>query len=299
VGEFTDVTPSLSKRELGDLARRGGRSAGYRFAYLDESAKRDVRRALLKAICIPGHQVPFASREMPVARGWGSGGLQVTLATLVAQDVVKVYDQGDDESMNAIAIRDLIRRTAGVATTTDARAATLIQTRHRIPEDALHEDQVLVFQVPIADPLRIVDARPSVTRRLHAERDYAPIWLYLYEDLARRDRSSFSHSHPVLVDGSYVMSPSPIPRHDVPRLHHAPFLALFGAGREAIVYAVPPYTRVEPVTFEDRPFETERGEAACALCGATATFLVEDDATSEHRWICSDVDHCVRTRGGR
>jgi alpha-D-ribose 1-methylphosphonate 5-phosphate C-P lyase len=285
--------------DLGALARRGNRSAGYRFAYLDESAKRDVRRALLKAICIPGHQVPFASREMPVARGWGSGGLQVTLSTLVAGDVVKVYDQGDDESMNAIAIRELIRRTTGVATTTDARAATLIQTRHRIPEDALREDQVLVFQVPIADPLRIVDARPSVTRRLHAERDYAPIWLYLYEDLARRERSSFSHSHPVTVDGGYVMSPSPIPRHDVPRLNRAPFVSLFGAGREAIVYAVPPYTRVEPVSFDDRPFERERYASACALCGATTTFLVEDDATALHRWVCADVDYCRRMRAER
>ncbi|MGP6155994.1 MAG: alpha-D-ribose 1-methylphosphonate 5-phosphate C-P-lyase PhnJ [Vulcanimicrobiaceae bacterium] len=283
---------------VAELARRGSRSTGYRFAYLDESAKRDVRRALLKAICLPGHQVPFASREMPVARGWGSGGLQVTLSTLVAEDVVKVYDQGDDESMNAIAIRDLVRRTTGVATTSDARAATLIQTRHRIPEDALHEEQVLVFQVPIADPLRIVDARPSVTRRLHAERDYAPIWLYLYEDLARRDHSSFSHSHPVVVNDTYVMSPSPIPRHDVMRLDGAPFVSLFGAGREAIVYAVPPYTRVAPVTFEDRPFEIERSGSACALCGAAATFLVEDDATDEHRWICSDVDYCKRMRAG-
>jgi alpha-D-ribose 1-methylphosphonate 5-phosphate C-P lyase len=284
---------------LAELAARGNRSTGYRFAYLDESAKRDVRRALLKAVCLPGHQVPFPSREMPVARGWGSGGLQVTLSTVVPDDVVKVYDQGDDDSMNAVAIRDLVGRTTGVATTTDARAATLIQTRHRIPEDPLAEGTVLVFQVPIADPLRIVDPRPSVTRRLHAERDYAPIWLYLYEDLALRDHSSFSHSHPVEVNDSYVMSPSPIPKHDVPKLDMAPFLSLFGAGREATVYAVPPYTRVKPVTFDDRPFEIERTGQACALCGATTTFLVEDDATETHRWICSDVDHCRRTPSAR
>jgi alpha-D-ribose 1-methylphosphonate 5-phosphate C-P lyase len=218
---------------------------------------------------------------------------------VVPDDVVKVYDQGDDDSMNAVAIRDLVGRTTGVATTTDARAATLIQTRHRIPEDPLAEGTVLVFQVPIADPLRIVDPRPSVTRRLHAERDYAPIWLYLYEDLALRDHSSFSHSHPVEVNDSYIMSPSPIPKHDVPKLDMAPFLSLFGAGREATVYAVPPYTRVKPVTFDDRPFEIERTGQACALCDATTTFLVEDDATETHRWICSDVDHCRRTPSAR
>ena len=40
--------------------------AGYNFAYLDEQTKRMLRRALLKAIAIPGYQVPFASREMPM-----------------------------------------------------------------------------------------------------------------------------------------------------------------------------------------------------------------------------------------
>jgi len=36
----------------------------YNFAYLDEQTKRMIRRAILKAIAIPGYQVPFASREM-------------------------------------------------------------------------------------------------------------------------------------------------------------------------------------------------------------------------------------------
>ena len=281
---------------LRELVPESHAAAGYAFAYMDDASKREVRRALLKAVCIPGHQIPFASREMPVARGWGSGGLQVTLATLVPDDTVKVIDQGADDSMNAIAIRELIQATTQVHVTTDAREATLIQTRHRVPEDDLHEGQVLVFQVPIADPLRIVDARPSVTRRLHADRDYAPVWLYLYEDLAQVGHSSFTHSHPVEVEGGYVMSPTPIPRHDVERLHGAPFLSLFGAGREATVYAVPPYTRVRPLAFSDRPFERERMPSPCALCGATDTYLVEDDDYEGGRWICSDTDHCRRVR---
>ena len=37
----------------------------YNFAYLDEQTKRMIRRAILKAIAIPGYQVPFASREKP------------------------------------------------------------------------------------------------------------------------------------------------------------------------------------------------------------------------------------------
>jgi len=288
------VRPALAR-----LLRRDGTQAGYGWAYMDETAKREVRRALLKAVCVPGHQVPFASREMPVARGWGSGGLQVTLSVVTPDDVVKVIDQGADDSMNAAALRDLVRRTTGVRTTTDAREATLVQTRHRVPEDELHEGQVLVFQVPIADPLRIVDSRLSVTRRLHADRDYAAVWLYLYEDHARTGQSSFTHSHPVQVEGGYVMSPTPIPRFDLPRLDRAPFLALFGAGREAVVYAVPPYTRVEPLAFEDRPFEPERFDRPCALCGAGDTYLVPDDRAGDPLLVCSDTDHCRRRRGRR
>ena len=43
----------------------------YNFAFLDEGSKREIRRAILKAVAIPGYQVPFASREMPIGRGWG------------------------------------------------------------------------------------------------------------------------------------------------------------------------------------------------------------------------------------
>ncbi|TIY11218.1 MAG: hypothetical protein E5V16_06855, partial [Mesorhizobium sp.] len=39
------------------------------FAYLDEQTKRMIRRAILKGIAIPGYQVPFASREMPMPYG--------------------------------------------------------------------------------------------------------------------------------------------------------------------------------------------------------------------------------------
>lgn len=54
----------------------------YNFADLDEQTKRMIRRALLKALVIPGYQVPFASREMPMPYGWGTGGVKVTAACL-------------------------------------------------------------------------------------------------------------------------------------------------------------------------------------------------------------------------
>ena len=93
-------------------------SPTYNFAYLDEGTKRMIRRALLKAVAIPGYQVPFASREMPMPYGWGTGGVQVTAAVIGPADVLKVIDQGSDDTTNAVSIRKFFAKTAGVETTT-------------------------------------------------------------------------------------------------------------------------------------------------------------------------------------
>lgn len=269
---------------------------------LDESSKREIRRALLTAIAVPGYQVPFGSKEMPVARGWGSGGLQVTLAVVGADDVVKVYDQGEDGGVNAANLRRLIRRSEGVATTTDARAATVIQTRHRVPEDELGPGQILVLQVPVPEPLRGVERNMDELRRMHAEADYARIWVSLYEDLVRNGVITQTTGYPCLVDGRYVIATTPIPRWDIPRLHQAPFLALFGAGREKRVYAIPPHTDVEPLTFDDVAFEVEEVGAPCR-CGLVrpggplGAYLVELPAVDgSSAWVCSDSDWCARQR---
>ena len=83
----------------------GATLAGYNFAFLDEQTKRMLRRAILKAVAIPGYQVPFGSREMPLPYGWGTGGMQVTAAVIGARDVLKVIDQGADDTTNAVSIR--------------------------------------------------------------------------------------------------------------------------------------------------------------------------------------------------
>ncbi|MBO6842015.1 MAG: alpha-D-ribose 1-methylphosphonate 5-phosphate C-P-lyase PhnJ, partial [Thalassospira sp.] len=89
----------------------------YNFAYLDEQTKRMIRRALLKAVAIPGYQVPFAGREMPMPYGWGTGGVQVTAAVIGPNDTLKVIDQGADDTTNAVSIRQFFAKTAQVATT--------------------------------------------------------------------------------------------------------------------------------------------------------------------------------------
>jgi alpha-D-ribose 1-methylphosphonate 5-phosphate C-P lyase len=104
---------------------------------------------------------------------------------------------------------------------------------------------------------------------MHAEADYARMWVSLYEDKVRNGVITRTTGYPCLVGGRYVMATTPIPRWDVPRLHQAEFLSLFGAGREKRIYAIPPHTDVEPLTFDDVPFEVERTPGAtCARCGA-------------------------------
>jgi alpha-D-ribose 1-methylphosphonate 5-phosphate C-P lyase len=254
-----------------------------------------MRRAILKAIAMPGHQVPFASREMPIARGWGTGGLQASMSLIGPDDVLKVIDQGSDESVNAANLRDLLQRTTGVTTTTDSTEATLIQSRHRVPEIPLRRDQVLVLQVPLPEPLRIVEPSEVETRRMHAESDYSRMWVYLYEDIVRNGAISFGAGYPVRVANHYVMSPSPIPKWDINRLDHSESLTILCAGREKRVYAVPPHTDVEPLEFEDVRFHEESFDgAACRICGATDTFLNEvfDEVTGERFHVCSDTGHC-------
>jgi alpha-D-ribose 1-methylphosphonate 5-phosphate C-P lyase len=272
--------------KLSELIRN---SDTYSYAFLDEHTKRELRRRTLKAVALPGHQVAFGSREMPLARGWGTGGIQLTLSLVGPADVVKVIDQGDDASMNAVNIRALITKTAGVRTTYDAAEATLIQTRHRIPDSEIRRDAVIVLQVPFPEPLRLVEPSDAVTRRMHAERDYSKMWLYLYEDIARYGRISLSYRYPCLVNWSVLMDPTPIPRHDVAKLHQSPRLHLFGAGREQRVYAVPPYTDVVPLDFEDHPFEVERAGAPCARCGSETSYRTEVPGRG---WLCSDTAYC-------
>lgn len=276
----------------------------YNFGFIDEDSKREVRRKLLKAVAIPGHLVPFASRDLPIARGWGTGGLQVTLSLVEPQDTVKVIDQGDDDSVNAVNLRRLIQKTTGIDFTTDTAQATIIQTRHRIPEEPLRDDQILVLQVPMADALRWVQPSIEQATEMHAEADYAPMWVYMYESVVRSGDMNISSQYPVMVEDRYMMDTSPIPRYDVMRLHMADTLYLFGAGREKRVYAIPPYTRVAPLEFEDYPFTTEHQVGqVCEKCGATDSFLtsyfLSDPSGGRWAYTCSDTSYCNKRTSSR
>ncbi|MEQ9160797.1 MAG: alpha-D-ribose 1-methylphosphonate 5-phosphate C-P-lyase PhnJ [Roseovarius sp.] len=266
-------------------------------ADLDEQTTRRIRRALLNGVAVPGYQVPFASREMPMPYGWGTGGVQVSAAVLCPEDCFKVIDQGADDTTNAVSIRKFFEKTAGVATTEETGKATVIQTRHRIPEERLTEDQVLVYQVPIPEPLRFLEPRETETRKMHSLEEYGLMHVKLYEDVAQHGAIATAYAYPVKVEGRYVMDPSPIPKFDNPKLE-MDAIQLFGAGREQRIYALPPHSKVVSLDFEDHPFEASKADHACDLCGAADSYLDEvitDDAGGR-MFVCSDTAYCRSRR---
>jgi alpha-D-ribose 1-methylphosphonate 5-phosphate C-P lyase len=120
----------------------------------------------------------------------------------------------------------------------------------------------------------------------------------LYEEIAQFGQVTTAYDYPVMVNGRYLMRPSPIPKFDNPKMDMNPALQLFGAGREKRIYAVPPHTSVKSLDFADHPFAVERWDQRCAICGADDSFLDEviTDDQGGRVFICSDTDYC-RGRG--
>lgn len=275
----------------------------YNFAYLDENTKKMVRRSILKAIAIPGYQVPFGSREMPLPYGWGTGGIQLTASILGKEDKLKVIDQGSDDTTNAVSIRKFFRKTADVETALATEEATIIQTRHRIPEEGLREDQIMVYQVPIPEPMRFIEPEEEKTKKYHAMEEYGSMYVKIYEDITLHGEISTGFDYPVIVNSRYLMSPSPIPRFDNPKMEMMPCLQIYGAGREKRIYAVPPYTGVKSLDFEDYPFFVESWDKPCEICGSKDGFLDEVimDDKGTRIYVCSDSDFCrknLEKKGG-
>ncbi len=63
------------------------------------------------------------------------------------------------------------------------------------------------------------------------------------------------------------MDPSPVPKFDNPKMP-MPAIRLFGAGREQRIYALPLYTQVVSLDFDDQPFDPSKADHSCGLCGA-------------------------------
>ena len=108
--------------------------------------------------------------------------------------------------------------------------------------------------MPQPEPLFRLEPSRVETRRMHALADYGLMHVKLYEDIARFGQISISYDYPVMVNDRYLMSPSPIPAFDNPKMDMMPALQLFGAGREKRIYAIPPWTEVRSLDFDDHPF---------------------------------------------
>jgi len=263
-------------------------------ASLDGRSIKKIRRAILKAVAVPGYQVPFVAGEIGLPRGWGTGAIQITASLLGKNDTLKVIDQGDDNTLNALGIKHFLKKTAAVCTTEKTFNATIIQTRHRIPETALSKNQIMVYQVACPEPLQRIEPDRCRAARMHAFQEYEPMYVKLYEEIVKNNALVPSFDHPVLVNNRYLMSPSAIPPWDTPKLDQSPALHLFGSGREKKLYAVPPFTRVKSLDFEDVPFQPKTWTGACAICGTSTSFLCEtfSKTSGSTRLICSDRDYC-------
>ncbi len=81
-------------------------------------------------------------------------------------------------------------------------------------------------------------------------------------------------------------------------MNRMPALQLFGAGREKRIYAIPPWTDVRSLDFDDHPFRPINAHQACGLCGATDSY--KDEVITDDRggrmFVCSDTDHCEGRR---
>src|SRR5262249_911223 len=168
----------------------------------------------------------------------------------------------------------------------------------RIPERAAPETASRASQVPLPEPLRFLEPREIETRRMHPLPESGLMHVKPYEDIAWHGHSATTSAYPVKVDSRYVMDPSPIPKFDNPKLNDCAALQLFGAGREKRIYAIPPYTQVVSLDFEDHPFEPYRQDAVCALCQATDSYLDEviTDDRGTRMFVCSDTDFCESRR---
>jgi alpha-D-ribose 1-methylphosphonate 5-phosphate C-P lyase len=253
-----------------------------------------IRRAILKGIAIPGYQVPFASREMPMPYGWGTGGVQVTAAIIGPDDVLKVIDQGADDTTNAVSIRGVLCQDRRVATTTSTPDATIIQTRHRIPETPLTDGQILVYQVPIPNRLRFLEPRETETRKMHALEEYGLMHVKLYEDIARNGHIATTYAYPVKVEGRYVMDPSPTPKFDNPKMHQSRRCSCSARAARSGSTRSRRTRRWSASISRTIRSRSSISISLCAMCGAEQVYLDEVvlDDKGGRMFVCSDTHYC-------
>ena len=269
----------MNDREGKEVAVTRGRGRGARmieelkfqksfnYAFIDEFTKKEIRRKTLKAVCIPGYQVPYSSPEMPISRGWGTGGLHLIPRAHRTRRCLQGHRSGQRcqrECLQPASVRQI-----------DDQLRTHFRYGGRDADS-------VAPPCSRGDPDREADSRAAgaaagaSARRgalrgedsqMHAEADYAKIWVTLYESYVRsgslmqRRRPSHHGERPLRRDAVAH------PELGCAELNMARCLYLFGAGREKRIHCIPPFTRVEPLEFEDIRFKVE--EFVGIQCSAT------------------------------
>jgi hypothetical protein len=116
--------------------------------------------------------------------GWGTGGVQVTAAIIGPDDVLKVIDQGADDTTNAVSIRAFFQKVADVAVTTHTAESDHHPDPPPYPEQPLTEGTDPGLPGADPEPLRFLEPRETETRKMHALEEYGLMHVKLYEDIA-------------------------------------------------------------------------------------------------------------------
>ncbi len=120
--------------------------------------------------------------------GWGTGGVQVTAAVIGPDDVLKVIDQAPTTRPTRVDPGILSVRRARRHDDEDG-ASDDHPDPPPDPRVPLRAGQILVYQVPIPEPLRFLEPRETETRTMHALEEYGLMHVKLYEDIARHGTS--------------------------------------------------------------------------------------------------------------
>ena len=164
--------------------------------------------------------------------------------------------------------------------------ATIIQTRHRMPETPLREGQILVFQVPIPEPLRMLEPRETETRTLHA---LSRVRRHAGQPL-REHRPPRPHRQDLRLsgDGERALHDEPLADPEVRQSQARPQPGAAALRRRAARSASTPCRptrRSRASTSTTIRSRSRRWTECCALCGSRESFLDEmivDDAGKRH-----------------
>ena len=242
------VGDTANQPELRATERERGMNGlpGYNFAYLDEQTKRMIRRAMLKAVAdprLPGALRLAARCPCPMAGAPAAcrSPPRSSVGTTCSRSSTRARTTPPMRSTSGASspAPPVWRRPRAPAKPPSSRPATAF------PRTPLTEEQILVYQVPMPEPLSAPGAARSETASCTRWREYGLMHVKLYEDIAR-----YGHIATCLRlsgDGQRALPDVALADPEVrqPQAAHEPGAATVSApAARSALYAIPPYTPV-------------------------------------------------------